>query len=183
MVRWVWSFVENKDNAYTMNAHLDEYWFGDTLHPRMVKELRTKIWDFPQVNSCLIGSGPNLEVVQIETGARMQNSPTKTPAPTKFTFHLKRGRTTFKSFYFSCFLLSFSYFNFPSFFSLQKVRAETIITLKTFQEYIFWWWCFLFLLLPMTRDTSLLEVLPASLLIFPRAEFSCFFCPLGFWIT
>ena len=107
----------------------------------------------------------------------------KTPAPTKFTFHLKGGRTTFKSFYFSCFLLSFSYFNFPSFFSLQKVRAETIITLKTFQEYIFWWWCFLFLLLPMTRDTSLLEVLPASLLIFPQAEFSCFFCPLGFWIT
>ena len=32
---------------------------------------------------------------------------------------------------------------------------------------------------PFSRHTSLLEVLPASLLIFPQAEFSCF-CPLGF---
>ena len=60
-----------------MNAHLDEDWFGDTLQPRMVKEPRTNIWDFAQVNSCFIGSCPNLEVVKIEIGVRIQNNPTK----------------------------------------------------------------------------------------------------------
>ena len=63
--------------TYTMNAHLDEDWFGDTRQPFMVKALRTKIWDFTQVNSFFSGIGPNLEVAKIEIGVRIQNSPTK----------------------------------------------------------------------------------------------------------
>ena len=63
--------------TYTMNAHLDEDWFGDTRQPFMVKALRTKIWDFHQVNSSFIDSCPNLEVAKSKVGAIMQNSPTK----------------------------------------------------------------------------------------------------------
>ena len=43
--------------------------------PLTVKALRTKIWDFTQVNSYY--PGPNLEVAKIEIGVRIQNSPTK----------------------------------------------------------------------------------------------------------
>ena len=60
-----------------MNAHLDDNEDGDTLQPLMVKALRTKIWDFPQVNSYLKNSGPNLEVAKSGSVAMIQNSPTK----------------------------------------------------------------------------------------------------------
>ena len=63
--------------AYTMNAHLDDVEDGDTLQPLMVTALRIKIWDFPQVNSSLNNSGPNLEVAKSGSDAMMQNSPTK----------------------------------------------------------------------------------------------------------
>ena len=44
----------------------------------------------------------------------------KTPAPTKFTFHLKGGRTTFKSFYFSCFFALLLVFQLPFIFLFAK---------------------------------------------------------------
>ena len=65
-------YKENIFGTYTMNAHLDEDWFGDTRQPFMVKALRTKIWDFTQVNSDFIGSCSNLDIAKSETGARMQ---------------------------------------------------------------------------------------------------------------
>ena len=63
--------------AYTINAHLDDDEDGDTLQPLMVKALRTKIWEFTQVNSYLKNSGPNLEVAKSGSVAMTQNSPTK----------------------------------------------------------------------------------------------------------
>ena len=63
-----------------MNAHLAEDEDGDTLQPLMVKALRTKIWDFPQVNSYFKDSGPNLEATKSGKDAIMQNSPTKIQA-------------------------------------------------------------------------------------------------------
>ena len=66
--------------AYTINAHLDDDEDGDTLQPLMVKALRTKIWDFTQVNSYLKNSGPNLEVAKSGSVAMIQNSPTKIQA-------------------------------------------------------------------------------------------------------
>ena len=66
--------------AYTINAHLDDDEDGDTLQPLMVKALRTKIWEFTQVNSYLKNSGPNLEVAKSGSDAMIQNSPTKIQA-------------------------------------------------------------------------------------------------------
>ena len=76
-----WSFHSHnyliKHWAYTMNTHLDDDEDGDTLQPLMVKALRTKVWDFAQVNSCFKDSGPNLEATKRGKDAILQNSPTK----------------------------------------------------------------------------------------------------------